>query len=77
MRPLVKKLRAGEQFLARGKVHGALAAVGTTVDCDPLIYGAMFVGRTFKVYKGSKKDQHHPVLVLFDLAEYLKLRCLK
>ena len=36
VRTLMQKLRAGEQFLARGKVHGSLAAVGTTVDSDPL-----------------------------------------
>ena len=35
VRTLVQKLRAGEQFLARGKVHGLLAAVGMTVDGNP------------------------------------------
>jgi len=35
VRRLVQKLRAGEQFLARGKVHGAQAAVSMTVDCAP------------------------------------------
>ena len=33
---LAQKLRAGEQFLARGKVRGQVAAVSMTVDSCPL-----------------------------------------
>ena len=42
-------------FLGRGKVHGSLAAVGTTVDSDPLNYGAKFVATISKVYTNSRK----------------------
>ena len=32
---LAQKLRAGEQFLARGRVHGAMAAASMAVDIAP------------------------------------------
>ena len=35
VRTLVQKLRAGEQFLARGRIHGSLGASGRDVNSDP------------------------------------------
>ena len=32
---LVQKLRAGEQFLVRGRVHGSRGAIRRIVNCDP------------------------------------------
>ena len=41
-------------FLGRGKVHGSLAAVGTTVDSDPLWVVAGYENTISKVCKGYK-----------------------
>ena len=42
VRTLVQKLRAGEQFLARGKVHGSLNAGSMPVGRDPLFVAELY-----------------------------------
>ena len=43
-------------FSGRGKVHGSLAAAGTTVDSDPLWVVVVHEGTIPKVCKGYKKS---------------------
>lgn len=52
-------------FVGRGKVHGSLAAVGTTVDSDPFWVVVEYENMISKVYTSNKKVQHQKVLDFF------------